>query len=126
MKPELAKVKACIFDTFGTVVDWRGFVIAGDAQLRLKPTGQALRARLEVVHVVLHRACNGEQCATLICQHREAAPAIEELHAELCFQISERLADDRLRAPQTLAGARETSFVRSSNEGANLIQSNAI
>ena len=28
MKPELAKVKACVFDTFGTVVDWRGSVIA--------------------------------------------------------------------------------------------------
>jgi len=28
MKPELAKVKACVFDTFGTVVNWRGSVIA--------------------------------------------------------------------------------------------------
>jgi 2-haloacid dehalogenase len=28
MKPELAKVKACVFDAFGTVVDWRGSVIA--------------------------------------------------------------------------------------------------
>jgi 2-haloacid dehalogenase len=28
MKPELANVKACVFDTFGTVVDWRGSVIA--------------------------------------------------------------------------------------------------
>ena len=27
-KPELANVKACVFDTFGTVVDWRGSVIA--------------------------------------------------------------------------------------------------
>lgn len=26
--PELAKVKACVFDTFGTVVDWRSSVIA--------------------------------------------------------------------------------------------------
>jgi 2-haloacid dehalogenase len=29
MKPELANVKACVFDTFGTVVDWRSSVIAG-------------------------------------------------------------------------------------------------
>ena len=28
LKPELALVKACVFDTFGTVVDWRGSVIA--------------------------------------------------------------------------------------------------
>jgi len=28
VKPELAEVKACVFDTFGTVVDWRGSVIA--------------------------------------------------------------------------------------------------
>lgn len=28
VKPELAKVKACVFDTFGTVVDWRSSVIA--------------------------------------------------------------------------------------------------
>jgi 2-haloacid dehalogenase len=28
LKPELANVKACVFDTFGTVVDWRSSVIA--------------------------------------------------------------------------------------------------
>lgn len=28
MTPELANVKACVFDIFGTVVDWRGSVIA--------------------------------------------------------------------------------------------------
>ncbi len=28
MKPELANVKALVFDTFGTVVDWRSSVIA--------------------------------------------------------------------------------------------------
>jgi len=28
VKPELANVKACLFDTFGTVVDWRSSVIA--------------------------------------------------------------------------------------------------
>src|ERR1700733_15242859 len=28
VKPELANVKACVFHTFGTVVDWRGSVIA--------------------------------------------------------------------------------------------------
>lgn len=28
VNPELADVKACVFDTFGTVVDWRGSVIA--------------------------------------------------------------------------------------------------
>ena len=28
MKPELANVKACVFDTFGTVVDWRSSMIA--------------------------------------------------------------------------------------------------
>jgi 2-haloacid dehalogenase len=28
VKPESANVKACVFDTFGTVVDWRGSVIA--------------------------------------------------------------------------------------------------
>ena len=28
MKPELANVKACVFDTFGTVVDWRSSIIA--------------------------------------------------------------------------------------------------
>jgi 2-haloacid dehalogenase len=27
MKPELSKVKAVVFDTFGTVVDWRGSII---------------------------------------------------------------------------------------------------
>jgi 2-haloacid dehalogenase len=28
MKPEVANVKALVFDTFGTVVDWRSSVIA--------------------------------------------------------------------------------------------------
>jgi hypothetical protein len=28
VKQELAKVKACVFDTFGTVVDWRSSVIS--------------------------------------------------------------------------------------------------
>jgi 2-haloacid dehalogenase len=28
VKPQLANVKACVFDTFGTVVDWRNSVIA--------------------------------------------------------------------------------------------------
>ena len=28
VKPELSNVKACVFDTFGTVVDWRSSVIA--------------------------------------------------------------------------------------------------
>jgi 2-haloacid dehalogenase len=28
MQPELANVKACVFDTFGTVVDWRSSLIA--------------------------------------------------------------------------------------------------
>ena len=28
MKPQLANVKACVFDTFGTVVDWRSSIIA--------------------------------------------------------------------------------------------------
>jgi 2-haloacid dehalogenase len=28
VKPELANVKACVFDTFGTVVNWRSSVIA--------------------------------------------------------------------------------------------------
>ena len=28
VKPELASVKACVFDIFGTVVDWRSSVIA--------------------------------------------------------------------------------------------------
>jgi 2-haloacid dehalogenase len=28
LKPELANVKALVFDVFGTVVDWRGSVIA--------------------------------------------------------------------------------------------------
>jgi hypothetical protein len=28
LKPEQAKVKALVFDVFGTVVDWRGSVIA--------------------------------------------------------------------------------------------------
>ena len=28
MKPELANVKALVFDIFGTVVDWRGSVIS--------------------------------------------------------------------------------------------------
>lgn len=28
VKPELAKVKACVFDTFGTVVDWRNSIVA--------------------------------------------------------------------------------------------------
>lgn len=32
IKPELANVKACVFDTFGTVVDWRSSVIAECSQ----------------------------------------------------------------------------------------------
>jgi len=33
IKPQLASVKALVFDTFGTVVDWRSSVIAEGQQL---------------------------------------------------------------------------------------------
>jgi hypothetical protein len=39
VKPELANVKACVFDTFGTVLDWPSAVIAEralDARLDLR------------------------------------------------------------------------------------------
>jgi hypothetical protein len=32
VRPELANVKACVFDTFGTVVDWRNSIIAEATQ----------------------------------------------------------------------------------------------
>jgi hypothetical protein len=58
----------------------------------------------------------------LIRQHRQAAAAIEELHAELSLQIRERLADDGLSTPQASPGGGETSFVGRSNEGVELIE----
>jgi hypothetical protein len=50
--------------------------VHGDAQLRLKPTGQALCLRHEEIRVPLDRACNREQRATLIGQHRKAGACI--------------------------------------------------
>jgi hypothetical protein len=77
--------------------------IHGDAHLRLKPTGQAFRTRLEKIDVTRDRACIGKQCATMIGQHRKAAAAIEELHTDLPFQVRERLANDGLRALEVSA-----------------------
>jgi DNA-binding transcriptional LysR family regulator len=96
--------------------------VNGDAQLRFQASGQVPRLRLEEVDVARYRARIGEQCATLISQHRKAAAAIKERHTELSFQIRQCLADDGLRPPQASAGGRETSFVRCSNEGAELIE----
>ena len=50
--------------------------IHGHAQFRFKTAGQFLCAGLEDVHVARHRACIGEQCATLIRQDRQAGGAI--------------------------------------------------
>jgi len=52
-------------------------------------------------------SCIARSAAALICQQREASAAIEELHAELPFQIRERLADDGLGAPQRRPAAEK-------------------
>src|SRR5882757_4944051 len=68
----------------------------------------------------------GEQRSTLIRQHRKAGAAIEQLHPELSLQIRQGLADHGLRATQAAARCRETSFIRSNDENAELIERNTI
>jgi hypothetical protein len=58
----------------------------------------------------------------VIRQHRKASAAIEELHTELPFQISQGLAYYGLGTSQSTAGRREASFIRGSYEGAELIE----
>ncbi len=100
----------------------RIYNVDGDAQFRFKPTGQALRPRLEEVYVARHRACIGEQRAALIGQHRNTSAAIEELHTELPFQIREGLAHYGLGTPQAAPGRREAAFIRRGDEGAELVE----
>jgi hypothetical protein len=59
--------------------------------------------------------------STLIGQERKAAAAIEQRQPELPFEVRQGLADSGLRTPQA-AARRETSFIRRSNKGAELIE----
>ncbi len=52
--------------------------------------------------------------------------AVEQFHTELRFEIGERLADHRLRAPQFAAGRGKTAFVDGSDESPELIEGYAV
>jgi hypothetical protein len=62
----------------------------------------------------------------LIGQERKAAAAIEQRQPELPFEVRQGQADNGLCTPQAAARRRETSFIRRSNKGAELIELNAI
>src|SRR5260370_42572222 len=95
--------------------------VAGDIDV-FKARAKGMARGLEDVYVARYRACIDKKCAALICQQRETSASIEELHAELSFQIRERLADNGLGTPQAAPGRREAAFVRGRDEGTQLIQ----
>jgi hypothetical protein len=55
-------------------------------------------------------------------QHRRAARAVEQLDAELNFQIRKRLADDGLRSSQAASARGEASFIGCRDEYAKVVE----
>jgi len=93
-----------------------------DRKLGLEAFAHRASPRLESVHVVGDRAGIGQEAASLLGKAGIPCRAVEELHAQLRFQVGERLADHRLRAPQLAARGREASLVHRGDESPQLVQ----
>src|SRR5882762_8731484 len=104
----------------------REYHIHHDTQLRLEAVRQAFRAGLEAIHPADHRARFCKKSHTLLGQDRCAARPIEQFDAELGLEIRQRLTDDGLRSAQAACAGREASGIGRGDEGAKLIEGNAV
>jgi len=96
------------------------------AQLGLEAIRQALRAGLEHIHPADHRTRFCQKRHTLPGQHRCAARPIEQFDADLGLEIRQRLTDGRLRSAQLACACREAAGIGCGDEGAKLIEGNAV
>ncbi|MNN31462.1 hypothetical protein D3C81_1451500 [compost metagenome] len=97
-----------------------------DRQLGLQSIGNRARFRFESVHAAHHLASLRQQRSPFLGQPGVAAAAIEELDANLPFQIGQRMADDRLRAPEFAARSGKASFVSGGDKRAELVQRDGV
>src|SRR5215471_2216761 len=97
-----------------------------DRELGLEPLAHRPRPRLEAVDRLRDRACVDEQAATLVREPRITRRAIEELHAELRFEVRECLAHDGLRAAELAARGGEAAFVHGRDERAELVERHVV
>ena len=94
-----------------------------DRQFGFKAISQLFGLRLEQVHVVDDGTRPDDQGPAMFGRHWLQTAAVEQRHADLSFQIGQRLADDGLRPPQTPASG-EASCFDGGEEGAELIKGN--
>src|SRR5882762_8039593 len=82
------------------------------------PLARPFARALPVVNLTRHCARAREKRVALIGQRRTTTAALEELYADLPFQIGQRLAHHGLGASQAPASRREVAFLRHRNKGA--------
>ena len=100
--------------------------VDGDRELRLEPFAHRASARFEPVDRVRDRARVDEEAPAFVRELRIALGPIEQLHAELRFQVRERLAHHGLRAPQLASGGRKAALVHGRDERPQLIEGYAV
>jgi hypothetical protein len=100
--------------------------VHGDRQLGLESAREAPRTRLELVHAGDGRPRLGEEGAALLRQHGSPAAPVEEPDAELPLEIGEGLAHHRLGATELAADGGEAPFLHRGEEGAELIEGDAV
>jgi hypothetical protein len=67
-----------------------------------------------------------EQRASGIREHRVACATFEQLHPDLGFEVRQRLADNRLGAPEPPSSCGEAAFVCGRKECSQLIERYAV
>ncbi len=91
-----------------------------------KPPAKSLATAFELIHTPDDNAGFSKQSEACIGKDRKTAGSVEHLDSDLRFKIGQRLTDDGLGAPQAAAGGREAACVGSGDEGAQLINREAI
>jgi hypothetical protein len=86
------------------------------------PSRKVFAPGFETVHLSRDRTCVLQQSSPVLGECRGARAAIKQGHAELPFEIRQRLADDGLRPPKFAARGREAALLGGGDEGTKLIQ----
>jgi len=93
-----------------------------DGQLRFETKGHAFGPGLQQIHGRDDAARVGQEDHAGGGQSGVASRTVEKRHADLVFEIADRLADDGLRAQKLARCGRETPLVDRSNECTQLIE----
>ena len=95
-------------------------------QFRLQPRRHAPRPGLHEIHIGGDGAGVGQQHGAFRRQFGGAAGAVEQGDADLAFQPGHQLADRRLSPAELAGGGGKAAFIDRGDEGADLVQGNAI